>query len=257
MPSPRSGSDSKSRQRPSVHVWIRATLDWRDEAAFRAQVPERLRPRVELWDATFTLPYHEVRAELRAIAADSLAGVRAATFSEWDAIPDGALVLPVDDDDWFAPEVAEVAAAQLGDREGVRWTSTFLERPIDAVHLASLTGRRLLPGVGQKWVCTTNNYALVKRAGRREIAADHSAMSRWVEEDRSRVAWLDRRLSVMNRSPASQTVLNRRRMDRAGLLRKRRAYARLYRRFRAEGDLAWAAPYVARMAALMERLAPR
>ena len=53
----------------TVHVWIRSTLDWADEDGFRAQLPPEMAPRVELWDATLTLPYRLFRAELRRIAA--------------------------------------------------------------------------------------------------------------------------------------------------------------------------------------------
>ncbi|HEX8120806.1 MAG TPA: hypothetical protein VF549_06000 [Solirubrobacteraceae bacterium] len=240
-----------------VHIWVRTDVPWEDEAAFAAQIPERMRPLVDLWNATFALPYHRFRAELRDIARESLAAVAGATVSEWDAIPAGALVLPVDDDDWFAPDAATVLSREraAGD-EGLRWTSTFLEVDIDLAHTLSKNVRRALPGVGQKWICTTNNYAVVKADGARTLCASHVAASRWVERD-APVRALERRLSVMNRTLASQTSLRRHRspIDRPGLLRKRARYEALYERWeRPPEDLAWTRPHVARMRALMARL---
>ncbi len=39
-----------------MYIWVRATVDCDDEAAFDAAVPETFRPTVELWSATFRRP---------------------------------------------------------------------------------------------------------------------------------------------------------------------------------------------------------
>jgi hypothetical protein len=81
-------------------------------------------PKLAAWDATFTVPYRAFRSELRRIAHLNLSSVEGATCAAWDAIPDGALVAPVDDDDWFAPDLVTVLGARH-DPEAVayRWPS--------------------------------------------------------------------------------------------------------------------------------------
>src|SRR3954470_9841786 len=93
------------------------------------------RDQVALWDSLFGMPYRVFRARVREIARSNHARVANATSSAWEQIPQGALVLPVDDDDWFAPHAATVLEAEA--RPGVaaiRWTSSFLEIPISMRH---------------------------------------------------------------------------------------------------------------------------
>jgi hypothetical protein len=237
-----------------VFIWVRHTLDWSDEEAVRAQLSPEIRPLVELWDATFSMPYHRFRHALREIARDNHARVEGACGAPWEEIPEGALVMPVDDDDWFAPDAARVVTAAHDEEggDGVRWPSAFLEVAIDVRHTVSRVGRRLLPRVGPKWVCTTNNYALVKRPDRRRAFEAHVVASRAVAAGELRLAEAGRPLSLMNRTLASQTSLRRhaKPVDRAALLRKHRRYRELYDR---DHD-GWARPYVERMRLLTREL---
>ena len=238
-------------------IWIRATLDW-DAPGARERISPRFRPKAELWDETFNVSYTEFRAELRRIAQLSFSRVAGATVTEdWDAIPEGALVLPVDDDDWFAPEVVEVLdGLRRPDAACYRWPSTFLERPHSLGHRLYLQRRRLFPWLRPLYFCTTNNYALPKWPGSRELAERHVAASEEFDGSAAVVA-VPGRLSVMNRTLASQTSLGRfhRELTRGRLLRRYREYSSLY-----EGSHpslpAWSHEYVDRVALLMRRLEP-
>jgi hypothetical protein len=242
-----------------IYLCVRRTLDWSDERAFWAQIDERDRRGVEVWNRTFNVPFHLFRRRVREIAAQNHACVADVAHENWDAIPDGSLVLPVDDDDWFAPDIARHLVPHLdADAIGCRWRCTWVEVPLNTAHRLRLLAHRWL-GAPLKFFCTTNNYALFKRPGTRQLLHNHSKASEWFSErlrqpDGGGIRLLDARLSIANRTLGSATVL--RQIERPGqLLRRFEAYRRLYRRD-AGADLAWAGPYVAMMAALMDELEP-
>jgi hypothetical protein len=238
-----------------IHIWVRTSVDWSDEHAFLAQVRPAFRPNVALWNETFTLPFHVFRDRVRTIARLNLSRVEQSVCEEWDAIPDGALVLPVDDDDWFAPDVG--VALELADEAiAYRWPSSFVEVPVDWRQDLALTRWRRRTPTPPRWTCTTNNYALVKRPGVEDLLANHMQASAWFTRHASAVGHVQRRLSSMNRTLASQSSLGALRgttIRRPALLRKYRRYRRLYRRPVA-AELEWCRPYVALMAELMDEL---
>jgi hypothetical protein len=238
-----------------VHIWVRATLDYDDARAFEAELLPAFRDRVELWDATFTLPYRIFRGRVCAIARDNLAQVEGAVRSAWEEIPEGALVLPCDDDDWFRPDAALVAQREAGPG-GVRWRSSFLEVPMNRRHQLGVW-RRHVQGPRPQFICTTNNYALHVRPDARERMRSHLEASAWVaRQPAGAVPFLRERLSLMNRTLASQTSLGAHKggpIPRRALLGKLERYRRLYAR-PLRDELAWAQPYADRMRELMTEL---
>jgi len=239
-----------------VRIWVRATLDYDDEHAFNAELRDNFRGQVALWDSVFEMPYRVFRSRLRAIARENLARVDGARVSAWEEIPQGALVLPCDDDDWFRPDVATVLQRELRPGvTGLRWTSSFLEVPTDWRHHLGIWRRRV-QGPRPMFLCTTNNYALFASQESRGLLVSHVQASHWVgEQPDGSVLRLKDRLSLMNRTLASQTTLGvlGSPISRRRLLRKLARYRRLYERPLAPA-LAWAQPYADRMGELMEDL---
>ena len=246
-----------------VYLCIRQTLDWSDEDAFWAQLPAGFAPTVREWNATFGLPYHLFRHRVREIARQNAETLRNVTCLPWNEIPAGALVLPADDDDWFAPEAGEVLEQAHTDEcstVGYHWPASFLEVPLNLGHRIRLWQRRVLP-TPPKWICSTNNYAVAKSQAMDTIYDHHIRASRWFWDHPSQVGRLPGHLSLMNRTRASRTSLGMRYADRCKpigrgrLLRKYREYSVLYQR-PLPAALDWSRPYVRMMDDLMQELRP-
>jgi hypothetical protein len=238
-----------------IYIVIRKTLDWANESAFRAQIPEEMRAAIGLWNATFNMPYHQYRSELRRIAQLNLARIQGAACVSQNEIPEGAVAVPVDDDDWFAPGLAQTLERSMGDHLGCYWPSRFLEVPISLLHRLGQIRRTLFPSTKPRWLCTTNNYAIVYGPKTADLLNSHVRASHWFLAHPSAVIHIGQPLSLMNRTLASTTQL-RSRPSRAILMRKHRRYSRLYRR-PAPSDLVWCEPYLAMMIDLHAQLHPR
>jgi hypothetical protein len=240
-----------------IYVWVRATVDWEDESAFLAQLNPNFKPQVDAWNDTFDIPFHRFRYEIRRIAELNLSRVENVVVADWDEIPEGALVLPVDDDDWFAPNVACVLEESFDPRmTGYFWISSFVEVPANFRHRLGTIRRAIFPRTPPRFICSSNNYALVKQPDTKLLLRNHIVASRWVVgPGRARVRRIEQRLSVMNRTLASQTSLGFRgpAIRRSVLLRKFRRYRSLYSAPLAL-ELDWCRPYVAMMADLIGRL---
>src|SRR5262245_40399233 len=82
---------------------------------------------VDLWDSTFEVSYFEARQQMKEIARSNLTAVSNAELVELDAFrSDGARpICFVDDDDWFAPDLAKHLDWTLG-YDGFIWTHVAL-----------------------------------------------------------------------------------------------------------------------------------
>ena len=240
----------------SIYLLIRKTTAWQDESAFHAQLSPAFAPKVEVWNRTFRMPYHLFRHAIRGVAIsnhDAMEGVLPAT---WDDIPDKAIVLPSDDDDWFSPDIASsISRSMAAHHDGVHWTQSVLEVPINRLHRVNLVARRVIPWVGPKWLCATNNYAFRKNSAANDCLA-HTRASRQFASGRFDVALIPRRLSLHNRTLASITSLafERPTISMAELRRKADQYRRLYGRPGLPAGLEWAAPQVRAMRDVMADL---
>jgi hypothetical protein len=250
-------------------------VDWQDEEAVLAQVPPRFAPRMELWNSTINMPFHLFRHRVSEIASLNLSRVEDAVCAEWGEIPVGARVAPVDDDDWFAPDLASVLEREWGSVEGISWPNTWIGMPVDLGHRLYLIRRTLLPFTAPHLTCDTNNYALVKDADNKLLFALHDMATAWFDRPRwGAVKRIDHRLSVVNRSLGSQTSLRPklpllnprarrvahpklREITKSDLLLRLRRHKKLYRRWRWQREPAWSRPYVEMMADLMDELEAR
>jgi hypothetical protein len=250
----------KAHAEPLIYIWIRRTVNWADEeeAAARLNDPG-MKQKLPLWNATFNISYQRFRFRVAQVADLNHSRVEGAVRADWDEIPDGAVVLPVDDDDWFAPGAARALDAEL-DPEAVAyvWASRWIQVPIDFGHKIHLLRRRMVPSTPPKWLCGTNSYAMAKGPGAHELLGAHVRASRWCEDELARgtgrVKLIAGELSLTNRTLASKTTLKGRRViGRSELLRKYRRYKKLYED-PLPRDLEWARPYVAMMSELMGEL---
>ena len=247
-----------------IYIWIRRTVDWADEVAALDQLTDPwLIPKVPLWNSTFDMTFQRFRYRLGQIAELNHSRVAGARRAEWEEIPDGALVLPADDDDWFAPDAARTLGQGLDPGvTGYLWPSRWFEVPIDVRHRIHLLRRRLFPSTAPKWTCSTNNYAVVKGPGAKPLLGSHLDASRWfdgqLESGTGAVKRIDAELSVANRTLGSQTTLSQRRLTirRSELVRKFRRYRRLYDH-PPPPELDWCRPYLKLMSELMGELGLR
>jgi hypothetical protein len=138
---------------------------------------------------------------------------------------------------------------------GYVWDSHWIEVPINLGHRIQLLRRRLMPSTPPRWLCGTNNYAIVKDPEAKRLLANHVEASRWFEHRPGSIRRIDAPLSVANRTLASQTSLGgrRHRISRSELLRRYRRYRKLYGR-PVPDEVAWCRPYAAMMAELMGEL---
>ena len=245
-----------------IYIWVRATLDWKDEALVAARLYPKFRQKVAMWNATFAMPYHAFRQRLKEIAAANLARVERAKIVALDEVPAGALVVPVDDDDWFAPDLCQrLEQAFEPGLSGYYWIRNMLEAPEPKQTLKGwLRARQPLvlgPNARQgRHICGTNNYAVANDPGMHEVAKGHMAACRFFDENPARVKRLPLTLSLQNRNLSSRTALawQRPTISREELLRAHRRYCRLYSRVQLAEGLAWAASYIDEVGELTREL---
>ena len=238
-----------------LYICVRSTLPWHDEAAVAAALVPELRQPVEMWNAIFDLRYARFRVRLMEIAQLNLGRVENAKVARLEEVPPGALVVPVDDDDWFSPELAHRLLAEgRPNAQGFHWNRYNLEPP-RRKRSWSWTHRRRTRDTSPH-TCGTNNYAVRNLPELRRAVTNHVWASRHFDANVSRVTRLEASLSVQNRSLASRSRLvgAGTAMTRDALIEKSRRYQRFYDRSRLPPEVAWAQPYVAAMAELMHSI---
>ena len=240
-----------------IYLWVRETTEWDNEAVVLKQLRNNFRPKVDVWNDVFRTPYHIFRHRIKQIAQLNLSRVENAVCATMRDIPDGAVVVPVDDDDWLSPQLGNVLEAERQQgKSGYYWRRAFLELPPT---LIIKLGRFVLYDCADRkrkvWTCSTNNYALVKCDKFLPLLKSHEEASAYFDGEKENLRWIDKHLSIMNRTLASQTSLawKKPRISKRELIRKFHRYKGVYSGIRAE-ELAWCNPYVSMMADLIGEL---
>lgn len=241
-----------------LHICVRRTLPWHDEAAVAAALAPELRPRVEVWNATFNLRYAAFRLRLTQIARENLGRIGNAKLTRVEETPPGALVVPVDDDDWFSPEIGNRLLAERDTSlQGYHWNPYILEAP---------RHRRRWPWAGRRratdtsrHTCGSNNYAIRNLPELAAAITNHVNASERFDANPHRVKRLDARLSLQNRTVGSRSTLRwvTPELTRDGLIEVFWRYRTLYDRLRLPREFAWAQPSVIAMVELMRELRPK
>ena len=166
-------------------------------------------------------------------------------------------MLPTDDDDWFAPDVAIAIDSERDPAAiGYHWIPAFIEVPIHFGNRLGPVRRRAFPWTAPTLPLSTNTYALEKSQETHALLCDHGDASAWFAGEAGSMKRIGRPLSVQNRTLASQTSIGQGSLppiSRRQLVRKFRRYKELYREA-APPELGWCAPYLAMMADLMDEL---
>jgi hypothetical protein len=251
-----------------LYICVRRTLPWHDEVAVAAGLHPQMRSRVALWNATFNLRYAAFRQRLTEIARENWSRIPNAKLAPLSEVPPGALIAPVDDDDWFSPELASrLLAEHEPARYGYHWNRYVLETPRGSRRWPWARRRRAADT--SRYTCSSNNYAVSNLPELTAAVDGHVPASRIFDAGPRGVKHVAASLSVQSRNLASRTTLERGRrwaavrgerqpdFSRDDLIRAFRAHRALYDGLRLPGEVAWAQPCVAAMAELMHELRPR
>ena len=236
-----------------IYICVRHTLDWGNKAAVDAELIESFRPKVERWNATFNMPYHEFRRRLKVIAQLSLDRVEGAQRGSVETAPPGALLVPVDDDDWFSPDLANRLREEFDPSISCYYWMRHILEP--GRHLRRIKGL-LKEFVTGEVIFASNNYAIRNVADLARLTGPHMEAHRHFQATPEQVRYLPAALSMHNRNLASQTTLGmgRRILTRDELIERFDRYRTLYAKPYLSRGLRWAAPYVTLMAELMDTL---
>ena len=241
-----------------LHICVRSTLPWHDEPAAMARLVPELRQKVELWNESFDLRYAAFRVRLAQIAQENWSRVANAQLSRRDEVPPGALLVPVDDDDWFAPDLAHhLLAEPMARFQGLHWNRYILELPRRRRRWPFARQRRAADT--SRHTCGSNNYAIRNLPELARAITNHVWASEHFDAHPLRFKRLDASLSVQNRNLASRSGLGGQQptISREALIERFRRHRKLYDRLRLPPEVAWAQPYVAAMAELMHSIRMR
>lgn len=210
-----------------VVIPIRTVADYRSmtKEKFEAQLNQKHKPMMELrvfiannmlnvWDQSFRMSYVAyrdrisklARQTLEATGCDILPGPE--EFIEWYTSDqdEDAIICPIDDDDWFAPNISDVASYFDKDTQLVVWNNTVLHS-ITRYHFGVGDGHRL---ASNNWAVRKSYLkSLPKNTGRNLILDSHYHAETYMKKElpKNKIKYIDERFNVYNRHPASLSFI--------------------------------------------------
>lgn len=135
---------------------------------------DRLLSNVISWNNIFSISYFEFRNTLKNIAAANLENVKNikgfVDAKSWNTVPDDAYLLPVDDDDWFHPDIVSNIEAHHKDFSCYYWRHSIIG------FTPSLNDHQGLKEFG---CCFgTNSYMLQRKIATIGLLEDHYSNSK-------------------------------------------------------------------------------
>ena len=242
-----------------LYICIRKTTQWADEEIFLEQLQEKFKTSVEAWNQTFDMPYHLFRDKIKMIAQSNLAMVNDSVVTTFENVPDGGLILPIDDDDWLAPNLVSKIQTELEEGvTGYHWIHDRLSvpRPRNTwSRFSRFVAENILGKSSSRYIFQTNNYMFVK--GRVPLGAVrfHTRANRYFLKNFDRTKYIHNHLSVWNQTIASKISMGWPRRSISSEMLKKNYY--LYKELYDTVELPnhpWSVPYVVRMRELMEEL---
>lgn len=237
-----------------VHICVRRTLDWGSETFTPDDLWPDLQAKYRTWNETFDMPYPAFRQRLKEIAQRNHAQVDGAVVTAFDDVPPGDLVVPTDDDDWFAPRLAhEIREALRPEAEGCLWRRQVISATRRRPKRRGWLRMRMKQRMGGRRSCATNNYAIVNGPGVEPLVSYHLEAAAYFDAHPRRMAKIHKTLAIQNRTMASRTALKKRQQTttREELIASYHSYRTLYENWPLPPELLWAKPCVDSMAELM------
>jgi hypothetical protein len=218
----------------------RTTFEWLDP---QKKIWDRFLIYEEFWNShKFNLTYREYRYNLQQIARDNLLDIKNGVVGEPE---EGELCIPVDDDDWFSPELIVELEKCIGENDYCYWNSTELCRG------------QITDGTNH-WClyCKTNNYCFRYNKSVNDVFKNHGVADKEFANRKQSPLYINQKLNMVNRNVGSATFFLGKELEDIDLegaieetleyLREDRIYSNPY--------IAWAEPYINKYRVLVENL---
>ena len=245
-----------------VVIVVRMTANYANlnKDNFRSQINDPYKPKTELqifiannmldlWDRIFCMPYIKYRSKICDIASRNLNNTGCLIirgyqeFIEWySKDEEDCIIVPVDDDDWFSPNISDVSKLFKESTNIVIWKNTVLHS-LTRFHFGVVEGNRM----------GSNNWAVRKsylkkmddKEARHFVLLSHVHAESHVKNKmkKAEVSFVEDSFNIYNRHIASLNFI-RSQIDKGDVVKELTAISkRDVTNFQFTDKLAWAEEY--------------